>query len=109
LKFFEASLERHFRIEEEAVFPKARIYLDEAISPVADLLKEHRNLREDVEIFRHPDQKKLGEQLKGFGQLLDKHIRFEERDFFPLCEKEIPPDQLHEIGRQIRKFRKGAG
>jgi hemerythrin-like domain-containing protein len=40
--------------------------------------------------------------IEKFYTLLDQHIRFEERDFFPLLEKTLTPDELQAIGDKLQ-------
>lgn len=45
----------------------------------------------------------LREYCISFGEILDSHIRFEERELFPMIEKTLSEEQLAEIGMQIEK------
>jgi len=38
------------------------------------------------------------ETLDATGELLDRHIRLEERPLFPLIEELVPDDQLRRLG-----------
>jgi hypothetical protein len=35
--------------------------------------------------------------LKRFGEILEGHIRCEEREFFPACEERIPEQELQQL------------
>jgi hemerythrin-like domain-containing protein len=48
----------------------------------------------------------LESELKTFGELLDRHIRIEEDDLFPLFEKSIPKDIAEDVGREIERVSK---
>lgn len=94
LKFSDDYLHRHFRVEEDIIAP----YL-----PDNDLIKkmidEHIKIYELLYIIevRDPDN----ELLNMFGEKLEAHIRFEERELFPMLEKTLSAEQLDEIGKKI--------
>ena len=100
LEFFDGEGERHFQIEESILLP-AWIEGDEAAD--ADLarrvLAEHLQLRTMVVRLREgrakdSDARELGEALEG-------HVRFEERELFPLIEAGLEPAAISELGRRI--------
>lgn len=102
VKFFDDNLDTHFTIEESVIFPAARTAVPSGQGIVQRLLDEHTEMRDMVEFFRHPAQKKLECTLTRFGELLEHHIRAEERELFPLCEEHMPDEQLETIGKTIR-------
>jgi hemerythrin-like domain-containing protein len=91
-------LDPHFTSEEEILLP-AMPHGDEY---KARLLREHAAIREKVEKIRLRDAE-LPETLRTFADILDDHIRFEERDLFPFAEKDIPPEKLAEVGHLLHK------
>lgn len=103
VEFFREHLIPHFQAEEESLFPQVTEHVPSGRGQVKDLLKEHRLMREFAEGFRNPDPEKTPEQLKNFAQLLDGHIRKEERELFPLFEAEAPPEVLERIGHLLHR------
>ena len=93
VKFFEDHLAAHFATEEEIMFPPGA-GLPGLRPVVEELLAEHEEMRAIVSILREPDEKKLECSLARFGQVLEHHIRTEERVFFPRCEAEMTEAQL---------------
>jgi mannose-6-phosphate isomerase-like protein (cupin superfamily) len=89
--FFSQESVRHFRDEEELFFP-ALVESDEAREPLIRALLEHQRL--------HALVGRLAGQLEGraadpmlmreLAELLEEHIRFEERQLFPLLEQVMP-------------------
>ena len=83
----------HFEVEEELLFPKA-LEIEEAAAVVRTLLSEHAQIRELLAELPHADEQKLPESLKAFGEILERHIRLEERELFPILESAIAQGKL---------------
>jgi mannose-6-phosphate isomerase-like protein (cupin superfamily) len=95
LRFFASETTRHFREEEELVFPL--LYADEPES-LHVVLVQHQQLRALVRRLRD------GEDVTGeVGALLEAHIRLEERDLFDLIQRVVPEEQLAAIGLASRE------
>lgn len=100
VKYFDDELAAHFDEEETVVFPAVWTFLTD--NTIIERLKvDHTEMREMVDFLRDPLEKKLECTLTRFGQLLESHIRMEEREFFPACEGVVPQDILHDIGRKL--------
>ena len=100
--FFDGHLAEHFRVEEELLFPEVTPYLAKEDDVVTLLLEEHAEMREMTELLRQPTEKKLECTLARFGEILERHIRREERLLFPFCEAHLPPEKLEELGRAMQ-------
>jgi hemerythrin-like domain-containing protein len=98
--FFERHLRQHFRIEEEIVFPAAHGIGSEAETLVAQLLDEHRQMVDLVEQLAANPQVTAAE-LAAFGQLLNDHIRLEDRQLFPLMEAQMSADALLDLQQRV--------
>ncbi len=98
--FFERHLRQHFRIEEEIVFPPACSAGGEAEILVAQLLDEHRQMAGLVERLAVNPQVTAAE-LAAFGQLLNDHIRLEDRQLFPLMETQMSADALLDLQQRV--------
>lgn len=81
----------HFLIEERVVLPA----LGEAgqEDQAARTLEEHDALR------KLADRLVMGgmDELQAFGELLERHVRFEERELFPLIESVLTQEMLEKI------------
>lgn len=90
-KFFDNELVPHFRDEEENLF--ARLPEDDKMRLQAEF--DHKRLNELVESLRNEgmDEFKLGE----FADLLEQHIRFEERELFNFIQESLTDAELAEI------------
>jgi len=77
---FENELDAHFRIEEESLLPLLKSTYSQAL--LQRTLKEHEQLRGLLIGLQQNDAQALG----SFGKLLSAHVRFEERELFPVIE-----------------------
>jgi hemerythrin HHE cation binding domain-containing protein len=87
----------HFAQEEELLAP-------EVPSGRAELAQ--RMVDEHVEILRRAER--LGQvpcvtEARGLGELLTRHVRFEERELFPLLEARLPAARLRDIARALSR------
>lgn len=95
LRFFAAETTRHFREEEELVFPL--LYADEPDS-LREVLLQHHRLR--VLARRLRDGEDVAAELAA---LLENHIRLEEREVFDLVQRSTPEAELARVGLQPRR------
>ena len=87
----------HFAQEEELLAP-------EVPEARADLARRMRH--EHAEILRRAEV--LGQapcvvDAQALGELLTRHVRFEERELFPLLEELLPADRIRDIGRGLSR------
>lgn len=91
--FWENHLQAHFRHEEELLAPSL------PSEPMVErMIDEHQEIEAMVRINESIADAGLLEQLAG---LVNDHIRFEERELFPLAEKTIPQERLQQIQAQL--------
>ncbi len=92
--FLRDQLAPHFVAEEEHLFPILREVIGNPV--VAQLIEEHREL-----------EKLAGATdvtgLASFADLLERHIRCEEREIFRDYQDKVSDDRCKEIGAAIRK------
>lgn len=86
--FFTHNLDPHFAEEEETVFK----ILGEKHPLISEALTEHQILREMVARGFNDIP-----EIKGFRDLLEVHIRKEERQIFPEIERQASERQLQEL------------
>src|SRR4051812_8411611 len=85
--FFSTNLIRHFRAEEEIIFPLLNGGTPEAGSMIQELLADHERIRSTETALG--SETGLAKLLFDAGDLLERHIRREERELFPLVEKRL--------------------
>jgi hemerythrin-like domain-containing protein len=105
LKFWQEETTAHFREEEEALLPVlARYGGDVGRGPVVEMLAQHAQIRGLV--MELSDEVRNGlvnpETLEGIGELLETHIRLEEREVFPLIEEVLPEEGLKEVASRLK-------
>ena len=87
---FAGEVSRHFRDEEELLFP----LLGEVEPPPEPLVRattQHARIRALVQ--RLPDRPAAAE----LGALLEEHVRLEERELFDLIQRAVPDERLAEL------------
>jgi hemerythrin-like domain-containing protein len=110
-EFFAAETTAHFREEEELLFPLVAGSDRQTDDLLAQLLLEHAELRALVlRLGREVESETLDEAtMRRLGDLLERHVRSEERELFPLIaqtatESDLAGLQLpqrHESGRGV--------
>lgn len=103
VRFFQKNLIPHFAAESDILFPAIRAMQPQA-SPLLDqLIQEHTAMRELVEQLDQqlPAGPQLTALLASFGTLLERHIRCEERELFPVYEAHLSEAEAARIERAI--------
>lgn len=97
-RFFEHALTPHFEAEEKVLFTLLSGYTQ--CRPVVEKLEnEHREFRERLSPDKEPGE--LRKFLFDVGDLLEQHIRREERVLFPMFEELIPAEEAERAGLEI--------
>jgi hypothetical protein len=92
LEFFQLQIAPHFDVEERFVLPALRALGEREMAE--RIAGEHDRLRAMIDGRMVTDS-----DLRAFGQLLDDHIRYEERVVFEETQHRISDDVLAEILR----------
>ena len=101
IEFFETELGPHFEVEESHVFPAAARDLEEGASRTRALVAEHEAMRAIVRDLVAEPSVRLEERLIAFGELLEAHIRTEERILFEQMQAACDPAVLESLGARI--------
>ncbi len=101
LSVYQKHLLHHFKQEEQILVEPLQSQV-EAKAAVQQMLREHQRFAELISFLKNhnTDHAKL---VQEFAELLEQHIRFEERTLFPLAEKLIPDNKLKEIGDYLHQ------
>jgi hemerythrin-like domain-containing protein len=89
---------RHFEIEEELILP-ALAGDSEWDEMAARIRRDHEQIRARARTLA------TVADANSLGQLLNDHVRFEEREVFELLEARLDPGRLAELGAAIRAAR----
>lgn len=100
-EFFASDLTAHFKAEEDVLFPAMR-GLAGASPLLNELLSEHRELERLAGQLGAADVATLKEALAKFADLLEAHIRKEERELFPIYEKQVGAELAEKVGRAVK-------
>lgn len=97
---WEEELEHHFASEELVLIPAA---FKKKINPALteQLLHEHTALR--LLVQKASTHSATEKDIIDFASLLEKHIRFEERTYFPEAEKLLSEKELKEMGDLLQE------
>jgi hemerythrin-like domain-containing protein len=108
LEFFERQLRGHMRDEERAVLPPAEAAKVEGTDRIR---AEHRELEALAAALA--DGLEAGGELAALmqetGQLLDDHVRYEERAFFEALQRTLSPEALDLLGQALAAEREARG
>jgi len=95
LYIWENDLDFHFWKEEQIIQPSL-VKTEDGKKIVEQMTSEHKTFRNLIKTLK-TKQHKI-EHIRFFADILNKHIRFEERRLFPFIEKESSEKALEKIG-----------
>ena len=98
---FKTELEPHFQIEESLIGTTLETLGESQLA--RKLFDEHEALRE----FLIPGGGRTPADLRRFGELLEKHIRFEERELFEVAQNTLNRDELSMVAKACHARRSG--
>jgi hemerythrin-like domain-containing protein len=81
---------RHFEVEEQVLLPAFAAHADPEVPCVVRMLVDHVRIREQAQRLADEPEPAL-ESLHALGTALERHVRLEEREVFPLIEDALPP------------------
>lgn len=94
-KFFNGELQDHFTEEENHLTP----YFEN--NPLIERMQtEHKNMKAAFDALNTPGTN-LREGLAAIGKMLNDHIRFEEKELFPMIENTLGESELEEINKKM--------
>jgi hemerythrin-like domain-containing protein len=99
VEFFRNDERLHLRDEEEELFPLLLRHVQSEPAPLREARVQHLQLEGfartlDVAVTAGSLDR---ETLDAVGELLDAHVRLEERQLFPLIEELVPDDELRRL------------
>jgi hemerythrin-like domain-containing protein len=94
--FFNSELHDHFAEEENYLTPYFKN------NPLIERMQaEHKNMKAVFDVLKI-EGSNLREGLAAIGKMLNDHIRFEEKELFPMIEKTLSESELDEIGKKLK-------
>ena len=100
LHFWNSDLETHFSSEETVLIPALKeTGFDETLT--RRLMNEHTALRSYI--YSLQEDGVSVSIIEDFAYLLEQHIRFEEKIYFPEAEKILNEEQLQKLGSKLHE------
>jgi hemerythrin-like domain-containing protein len=92
----------HFRVEEDVMLPAFARHGDPTSPEVVRVLTDHVEIRRRAaDLEAGPDSP--ASDLNALGEMLNDHVRHEERVLFPLIEESLPTDELVELAQRVEE------
>lgn len=102
LSFFNSELIKHFKIEEDILFPIVKNLSNELDMLIEELITEHQKFHEMLKKIKN--DRRNYEFLFDFGKLLESHIRKEERQLFEMIQELADEKLLTAIQEKIENY-----
>ena len=102
LAFYTKNLVPHFRAEEEVLFPLLRSTVPGSEEMIDELLENHAQIHRAIPQLQ--EGKGLAKLIFDLGDLLERHIRKEERELFPLFEQSVEDREAETAGTEIQRI-----
>ena len=102
LSMYATELSSHFEAEEKIIFPRMRLHVPDSEQLIADLVRDHEMVR-----LASPKLQLtagLGKLMFDVADLLERHIRREERELFPLFEQHATAIGADQIAETLTNF-----
>jgi hemerythrin-like domain-containing protein len=96
---FWASEQHHFRVEEEILLPSWAAHAEIDNAAVLRTLEDHLAIR--AAALRIAESRLTLPEMHRLAGRLSDHVRFEERELFPLIEQSLDRDALERLGAAI--------
>ncbi|HEY5406878.1 MAG TPA: hemerythrin domain-containing protein [Ginsengibacter sp.] len=87
----------HFREEELFLFSALK---DEKVDKA---IEQHKKINNVIAEVLSDDEVKSKKALQKMAELVDEHVRYEERDLFPHIESKLSSEQLRSIGKKLNE------
>ena len=99
ISFYNSDLVKHFSDEEKILFPAVRSVNNELDKLIEEIISEHRKMEVLVEKLEKTNQ--LENVMDELGNILELHIRKEERKLFPTIQEIFSEEELDKIGDRL--------
>ena len=103
-------LEKHTKAEDSAVYPVFAEELSDEKSKVNEASDEHKEARQLIGQIRNTqDETHLAELMTKLEQAIQHHVQEEETEMLPKARRELPTDELDELGVKFEEAKEAAG
>jgi hypothetical protein len=94
---FKWNMEKHFNIEEKVVFDVYSRVREEEIPAIFDLMEEHKEILRLITDIEEDIEKEKIKDISLLKEVLERHRKFEEEDFYPELDLDLDKEQKQEI------------
>lgn len=101
---FKWNLEKHFFVEEKAIFEMCNSDCGEKIPDIFDLMKEHGEIIFLINEIDDEFEGDLKKRLLEIKKMLVKHSNFEDDNFYPLLDERLSEERKLEILSRIKEI-----
>jgi iron-sulfur cluster repair protein YtfE (RIC family) len=102
LAFYRDNLVAHFKAEEELLFPLMRDQVAGCGDMLDQLVRDHEQLRRAMPQLEAGAG--LAKLIFDLGDLLERHIRKEERELFPLFEAHVDAAKAEQLDVRLKEY-----
>ena len=95
--FWKQNLQLHFREEEKFFFVSLK---DRRVQRA---INEHKLIKQEIEGLTNHSARKFRKRLAALADMVDDHVRYEEKILFPHLQRRLSREQFEIIGRQIQE------
>ena len=87
-------------------FSEEEIYLFSALNDehVQKAIEQHTEIKNLLGALLDTDNDSAKQQLEKLANLVDEHVRYEERELFPHIENSLTGEQLEAIGKRLNEL-----
>jgi len=103
IKFYYDELVKHFEDEENILFPVVNGKDDEIDNLVEEIITEHKKIKQLVNQLESDED--VENTLDELGNILESHIRKEERNLFMKIQEILTENELTSIEKQLTESR----
>ena len=105
IQHYEEHLKDHFR-KEEKIFSGCRSLTLKIDQLISEIFQEHKEVEQKVKDLTQmtpleDDGKNIESSLDALGNLLEKHVRKEERQLFGLLQEKLSDEELQRIAEEL--------
>jgi iron-sulfur cluster repair protein YtfE (RIC family) len=101
---FKWALEKHFFVEEKAIFQISDKIVGERVTDIFDLMKEHGEILEVVKNIEEAVEQNMKPDIADLKARLLKHARFEDVVFYPKLDELLDENKKKEIIEKIKEI-----
>ena len=100
---FRWCLEKHFFIEEKAIFYIYQSIVGKEVENIFDVMKEHGEVLDLIKLIDNKLPEKDEENILKLKEILEKHLKFENSVFYPKLDIDLNPEQRKIIIEKVKE------